>query len=281
MANITTGDGTTIAFEATGSGPAVFLLPGMSAPGATLGLPLAEPLVAGGHTVVTIDPRDTGASTRFDGSAIDLMAVLGGDFSTVPYTFVDLAGDALAVLDALGIDSATWVGYSMGGSVVAEAQAMAPDRVRGLVYFASAPGYGSPPTPEDLALVLRDAPTDRDAAVEWGVDFMRHMLGRHFDESTHRPDAERLVDEFSWWGVPVGHLAVGLVGLSAMTSPTPDESSTTIVFGDEDRVADGARALAATLPDASVVELTGFGHWLPATGPWPDVVQAILHAAAC
>ena len=56
------------------------------------------------HRVVRYDHRDTGRSTRA--------------FAVHPYAIRDLADDALAVLDALGIDRAHVVGMSMGGTLV-------------------------------------------------------------------------------------------------------------------------------------------------------------------
>ncbi|MEN8161616.1 MAG: alpha/beta hydrolase [Myxococcota bacterium] len=54
-----------------------------------------------------------------------------------PYTREDLAGDVVAVLDALAVERAVLVGHSMGG-VVAMATALAhPDRVAGLVLIGS------------------------------------------------------------------------------------------------------------------------------------------------
>ncbi|WP_426572509.1 alpha/beta fold hydrolase [Aquihabitans sp. McL0605] len=279
MPHLTAADGAEIAYAVAGSGPAVFLLPGMASPGATLGRVLTTPLVAAGHTVITIDPRDTGASTRYDGTRIDLVAVLDGDFATVPYTYADMAGDALAVLDAVGIASATWVGYSMGGSVLAAIQARAPERVDALVYFASGPGFGRAATPEDLAHVLRAPPADRNEAVAWSIDFAEYTWGRHFDPERDTPTAELFVDEMGFWGVPMGHISAGLVGNPGVTTITPDERRTTVVFADEDPGASGWRAFAATMPDATVVELGAWGHWFPDRGPWPKVIAAIIDAA--
>src|SRR3954462_14877175 len=71
-----------------------------------------------GLFVVRFDNRDIGLSTHVDDrGAPDIMAVLGGDRSKVPYALADLAGDTVGLLDALGINSAHVVGASMGGMV--------------------------------------------------------------------------------------------------------------------------------------------------------------------
>ncbi len=274
--SITTADGTTIAYSWAGSGPAIVLHPGVSMPGASFPPVLVDALTQAGHTVVAIDPRDTGGSTRYEGPAIDLGAVMGGDAGAAPYTFHDMAGDALAVLDSLGIRSATWVGHSMGGSVIAAVGAIAPERVEGMVFFSSAPGFGAGPTPEFLELVLREVPTDRDAAVAWRIDVSRWAMGRHWDDVSGTVRAEWFVDDLGWWGIPTAHLAAFLVGLPDVTSLTPDEQATLLIFGDEDDMTAGGREMAATLPDAITIELEGYAHWFPEPGPWPEIAQAIL-----
>ena len=60
--------------------------------------------LAARHRVIRYDHRDTGRSTRA--------------FAAHPYAIRDLAGDAIAVLDALGINRAHVVGMSMGGTLV-------------------------------------------------------------------------------------------------------------------------------------------------------------------
>ena len=67
---------------------------------------------------VAIDPRDTGASSRHAGPPVDVFAVFSGDHATAPFTMTDLATDVLAVVDALNISSATFVGHSMGGNCI-------------------------------------------------------------------------------------------------------------------------------------------------------------------
>ncbi|MEW6470956.1 MAG: alpha/beta hydrolase [Actinomycetota bacterium] len=54
-----------------------------------------------------------------------------------PFRLEDCADDAVAVLDALGIDEAVVLGYSMGGPVALLASARHPGRIRGLVLCAT------------------------------------------------------------------------------------------------------------------------------------------------
>jgi pimeloyl-ACP methyl ester carboxylesterase len=61
-------------------------------------------LVGAGYRVVQFDNRDIGLSTHVD-------------WASAPYGIQDMAGDAMGVLDAVGIDAAHLVGVSVGGMV--------------------------------------------------------------------------------------------------------------------------------------------------------------------
>ena len=61
-------------------------------------------LLAQNFFVIRYDHRDTGYSSCFD-------------FKTGPYTILDLAKDAIGLLDALDVDKAHLCGLSMGGPI--------------------------------------------------------------------------------------------------------------------------------------------------------------------
>jgi pimeloyl-ACP methyl ester carboxylesterase len=61
-----------------------------------------------------------------------------------PFTFWDSAEDCLALLDHLGIETASFVGASQGGFVSLRIALMAPDRVRSLVVLGSSAAAESP-----------------------------------------------------------------------------------------------------------------------------------------
>ena len=58
-------------------------------------------------------------------------------------TVASMASDALAVLDARGIQTVDLAGWSMGGFVAQQIAATAPDRVRRLVLLSTDPGGSS------------------------------------------------------------------------------------------------------------------------------------------
>src|SRR4051794_13511268 len=81
-----------------------------------------------GFRVVRFDNRDAGASTHLPGRR---------------YTLEDMAGDAVGLLDALGVDSAHVVGASLGGMIAQTMAIRHPDRVRSLASLMSTTGRRS------------------------------------------------------------------------------------------------------------------------------------------
>ncbi|WP_421992844.1 alpha/beta fold hydrolase [Qipengyuania sp.] len=104
---------------------AVLLVAGANAPGSMWPDSLVSRLVQGGLRVIRYDHRDTGRSTT-------------RDFDEAPYAIADLAADALAVLDAHGIDRAHVVGLSLGGTIGQLLAIEAPERLRSLTLMLTA-----------------------------------------------------------------------------------------------------------------------------------------------
>lgn len=111
-------DGTSIAYDVTGSGPAVLWLHGSAlsrVPWRGLGYLRALP----GYTHVRLDARGHGRSDKpHDPDA---------------YTAEALVGDALAVLDAEGFEQAAVVGYSMGARTAWQLLITHPERITAMV----------------------------------------------------------------------------------------------------------------------------------------------------
>jgi 3-oxoadipate enol-lactonase len=73
------------------------------------------------YRVITFDNRGAGQSTQVE----------------EPISTEDMARDTLALMDALGVDSAAVIGRSMGGAIAQHMALLAPERVRALVLCAS------------------------------------------------------------------------------------------------------------------------------------------------
>ena len=72
-----------------------------------------------------------------------------------PYTVEQLAGDALDLLDELGVERASWIGLSLGGMVAMWIAACAPERVDRLVLACTSARVPSPQVYAERAGVVR------------------------------------------------------------------------------------------------------------------------------
>ncbi|GAY12936.1 alpha/beta fold hydrolase [Pseudonocardia sp. N23] len=146
------------------------------------------------HPVNTAAAVWTAVAERLDGIrpafAVDYRAH-GGSEAAGPYLPADYAADALAVLDARGVDKAHVVCGSIGGAVATELAAASPDRVASIVAFGATlrVGWDEPAldaTEHDLrALGVR----------EW---FVRHGAG--ILGPAGRPEAARELVELASGG---------------------------------------------------------------------------------
>ena len=104
-------------------------------------------------------------AARFRVVTFDNRGVGGSDAPAGPYSAALMAGDALRLLDALGIERAHVVGTSLGGFIAQELALAAPDRVGRLVLACS--GFGGPryaPMPDVTVRLMAEAPSLPDEA---------------------------------------------------------------------------------------------------------------------
>lgn len=92
--------------------------------------------VEAGYQVIRYDQRGTGMSGWVE------------DWDPKnPYSVADMAGDVVAVLDALEIEKAHIVGFSMGGMIAQEVAIQHPDRVASLTLLMTSGYVGDPDLP--------------------------------------------------------------------------------------------------------------------------------------
>lgn len=242
-----------------GDGTPVLLLGGSDAttmrwPDSFLG-----PLVAAGWRVIAYDHRDSGASTKIDPDS--------------PYRLDVLAADACALLDALGIDAAHLVGYSMGGAVAQVIALDAPQRVCSLTLVATTPGLGDDRLPfaadwfveRMTERLFAPVPRGDGERVAWLVELYRLLAGPRFafDEAGQRALAEAEIER-AWYpesghGIAVGSSPSRLDDLGGIVART------LVVHGTADPVfsPEHAEALARGIAGARLVMIDGLGHELP------------------
>ena len=114
MRRLVAPDGTGLAYRDEGTGTPVLCLPGLTRDSRDFDY-LAPHLQ--GVRLIRLDPRGRGASDRADPAT---------------YTVPVEAGDALALLDHLGLERAGVIGTSRGGLLAMVIAATAPDRLAGV-----------------------------------------------------------------------------------------------------------------------------------------------------
>ena len=128
-----------VAYKMLGKGEPIVLLPGGSA-GMNAWDPSFIKDLSSNHTVIVFDPRGVGNTT------------IGSN----PYTTQQLANDTAGLLDALNIQNANVLGYSLGSYVAQQLALTNPEKVSRLILAGSScGGKESTPKPSEF-LNLQD-----------------------------------------------------------------------------------------------------------------------------
>ena len=229
-----------------------------------------EMFAAEGFQVVRFDNRDVGLSSHLPG---------------VEYTLSDMAADAVAVLDALGVERAHVMGLSMGGMIVQTLAIEHRDRLITMTSVMSSTGEVEyrQSSPRAWELLTSPGATNREEYVQQWIAGLREWGSPEFaDEARWRADAERAFDRsFDPAGVGRQFEAVGRSGsraeaLTGVTTPT------LVVHGDKDTLifAIGGERTAELVPGARFELIEGMGHDYPPQlwRRWTDLV--VGHAKA-
>jgi len=120
-------NGLRLFYEEHGAGDPLLLIMGLATD--HTGWMLQVPALSARYRTIAFDNRDVGRSATADG----------------PYEIADMAADALALADHLGLGAFHVLGVSMGGAIAQELALRAPERVRTLqlaVTWAGSGRYG-------------------------------------------------------------------------------------------------------------------------------------------
>jgi 3-oxoadipate enol-lactonase len=254
-----------LGYERSGSGPPLLLIMGMSGTHRHWGEPFLQLLREDFDTIV-YDHRGVGESSRVE----------------EPFTIAALAADAVALLDALEVETAHVMGISMGGMVAQELALAHPERLRSLTLGCTyAGGEGSALTREEVLKMLAEAMVsgDRKRAIRaaWQANV---SPGYAADEAAYA------VFEQTGLGravaVPVVMEQMRAIGGHDTSARLPQiETPTLVIHGTEDQmlpVANG-EMIARLIPGARLEIMEGVGHLFFWEEPQRSAALVSEHAA--
>lgn len=242
-----TSDGIRVHYEVLGraGSPAVLMIQGLGAD--KHGWDMQRFLLAAFYRVIAIDNRGAGRSDKPFGH----------------YSLEQMADDAVAVLDDVGVDAAHVVGASMGGAIAQIVALKHPDRVRSLTLVCTA--CRNHPWRRELLAAWATKATEQGMAT-MTRDAARWVIGpRSF---------RRLLPAFGWLGpLALGRPSHAFVAQVRAILAT-DESladrlgdiavPALVVVGNQDILTPrgDSEELADRLPSAELVVISGAAHGL-------------------
>src|SRR3954452_16949273 len=185
---------------------------------------------------------------------------VAGSTGVVPENVTDMARDALAFIDALGLQEVDILGFSLGGYVAQELTLLRPRLVRRLVLAGTAPQGGpdlhrwsdrvfalataDQPTAEDLLNLFFSSSEESRAK---GAEYLQRAYQRQGDRDapTDLVTRDAQLAAITAWGTPDTSRLNRLAGI---THPT------LVANGDDDRMmhTKNSRLLAEHLPNAEL-----------------------------
>jgi pimeloyl-ACP methyl ester carboxylesterase len=228
----------------TGDGPPILLINGIGGSVSNW-----SPLLAGlgGMTTIAFDAPGSGRSPS----------------SSMPISIPGMARLCTRLLDELGVNTTSVLGFSLGGLIAQQLAVTAPERVGRLVLMSTSFGWGSFPSDVgamrgllslrrlyDPAHYARVAPALLGGRMRHDTDLvMQAAYGRVVDPPNVRGYLWQLLSCTTWSGLP---------RLSRIQSPT------LLIVGDDDPLARviNARCMARMIPESQLYIVRGAGHHL-------------------
>jgi pimeloyl-ACP methyl ester carboxylesterase len=254
-----------LAYEERGRGAPVLLIMGYSSRSAHWGDEFRN-LLASTYRVVSFDNRGTGES----------------DKPADEWTMLDMADDAIAVMDAAAMPSAHVIGLSMGGMIAQELALAYQDGLLTLTLIATHSGGPNvvPPTQNAANAILN--PDRNQPAEKLLENIWRSICAPGFMDTPGRLEAFLKLDLDK--PTPVAMLANQMKAvegsdhfhrLPMITAPT------IIITGTSDPlVPEGnSERLAALIPGSKLVHIADCGHMIPLEKP-RELASSILEFIA-
>jgi pimeloyl-ACP methyl ester carboxylesterase/predicted glycosyltransferase len=264
---VVTRDGVRIHWERFGEGaPAILLFPSWSIVHSRMWKGQV-PYLARHATVITFDPRGNGLSDRpTDRSAYDA---------------TEYADDAVAVLDAAGVEQACLVGLSLGGLYAALFAGRNPERTLGAailaptIPFLVTPGFGRDAVSFDAELDTDEgwAKFNRHFWLRDYRGFLEFFFGQIFPE----PHSTKQIEDAVSWGLDTDAETMIATRGSASGFASSEEVETflrslrcpvVVIHGTDDRIVEFERGVrVAELTGRELVRMECSGHSPQARDP--------------
>ncbi|MGH8924489.1 MAG: alpha/beta fold hydrolase [Acidimicrobiia bacterium] len=242
MTNIAPNASVRIAWEEHGRGEPLLLIQGLGY--GRWGWSPLVPLLSKEYRVITFDNRGIGDSS----------APLG------PYDAASMAGDAVAVLEAAGVDRSHVAGTSLGGMIAQELALRWPQRIKRLMLMCTTPGGSDAyPMPEETAEMIA-------AAVGWDQRTALHKFVENAlsDQAPAEVFEEILKLRLANPQSPAAWASQAAAGMTydGGGRVARIRAPTLVMHGTSDRVVDyrNSELLAALIPNAELCLFPDGGH---------------------
>jgi 3-oxoadipate enol-lactonase len=206
-----------------------------------------RPVLDGRYRTIVLDNRGAGRSEVPPG----------------PYPIALMAADAVAVLDAAGVESAHVFGISMGGMIAQELALQNRRRVRSLILGCTAAGGQTVvrAEPEVTELLLNRGSMTPEQAAAATIPYI-------YDPLTPRDRIEEdLAVRQPWFPRPEGYVAQlqGILAWESYSRLPQLRATTLVIHGERDRLVPlgNGQLIAARIPGAKLVTLPHASHIFP------------------
>jgi pimeloyl-ACP methyl ester carboxylesterase len=242
-------NGIEIYYETKGTGTPLLLINGWGGNLDSWSSEMVD-LLSEHHKVIMMDNRGTGRSSKPD----------------EPYTIDMMAADSAGLLEAIGVEHAHVIGFSMGGIITQAFGLNYPEKTLSLVLCGTQPGglhriSSDPVVQMDLALIANPLPdmTERDRTVK--------LLYLLYSADYVEANLEALIEDETYSDYPTPDYALlrqsGAIAGFDSYDRLPEMSFPVLVMtGKEDVLVPSGNSeiLAERISKAELVRISGSGH---------------------